>query len=306
MKQPTRNTMKHRLLLGAHISIAGGLEKSIERGESIFCTTMQIFVKSNRQWVSKPLTEEEIKNFQHATHNSSVNPIVAHAGYLINLGSPDSSVVHKSLQSLKEELERCELLGVPYLVFHPGSIGNAEKKASLLTIATRINEVFDAVPGKTKLLLETMAGQGNCIGQSFEDLAFIMNTISTKKRVGICFDTCHVWAAGFDFSTPKKYTALWHQFDDIIGLNHLFAMHINDSKNDCGSQVDRHEDIGKGKLGIEAFRLIMNDEQLFTIPKILETPKKSLEDDLRNLKTLVDLITPATQRKLNIPQGWLK
>lgn len=297
--------MKHRLLLGAHISIAGGLDKSIERAMSINCTTEQVFVKSNRQWTSKPLDNIEIKKFKEAAHHSTINPIVAHAGYLINLGSPDAAVVAKSISSLQDELSRCEQLAIPYLVVHPGSIGNTDKKEALLAIATHLSHILHAIPGSTKLLLEIMAGQGNSIGKTLEELAQIIGAITLKKRIGICFDTCHAWAAGYDFHTPTKYASLWKLFDEIIGLKHLQVIHLNDSKNIVGSQVDRHEDIGKGTLGLEPFRLIMNDEQFFDIPKIIETPKTSLDDDLANLKTLVKLISPATRQQLIIPQGLL-
>lgn len=294
--------MKQRLLLGAHISIAGGLDQAIVRGKSIGCTTIQIFVKSNRQWAARPLSQEEITQFKQTATQANIHPIVAHAAYLINLGSPDEIVVQKSIDSFTTELMRCQYLGIPYLVVHPGSSLGTNGQTCITTIANNLNQILATTNSSTMVLLETTAGQGANIGYTFEQLAAIYHKIINKEQVGICFDTCHAWAAGYDFSTPARYAKLWHHFDDAIGIEHLKVMHLNDSKNLCGSRIDRHEDIGKGKLGLEPFRLIMNDERLFAIPKIIETPKNTLADDTRNMRTLINLLTPETQKRLIIPQ----
>ena len=294
--------MKHRLLLGAHMSIAGNIDQSFDRAESIGCTTMQIFVKSNRQWFTAPLADEKIRKFRHKAKSSPVNPIVAHAAYLINLGSPHNDIAEKSLKSFTEELQRAELLSIPYLVVHPGASLGGDEKIALLKTSIAINQAIIKVPGSTIILLETMAGQGSTLGTTFEQLAAIIEDIHDQKRIGVCFDTCHTWAAGYDASTSTKYEKMWREFDSIIGLQKLHALHLNDSKNECNSRVDRHEDIGKGKIGLESFKLLMNDERFFDIPKILETPKESMADDARNMKTLVNLLSPATRKKLEIAE----
>jgi len=290
---------KSRLLIGAHMSIAGGLEKSIERGDSIGCTAIQLFTKSNRQWHAKKITEAEAELFKQtlkeATH---VREVVAHTSYLINVGATNREVEKKSVHSLSQELERCELLGIAYLVLHPGSYAGGEEEMCLEQIATNLDLVLEKVPGKVQILIETMAGQGKTVGYSFEQIAAIRKMIKNKRRVGVCLDTCHIFAAGYDFRTPTTYKAMWRDFDKIIGLKRLKAIHMNDSEKGLDSHVDRHIDIGKGKLGLEPFRLIMNDPAFYDIPKILETPHKDLDDDLRNLKTLEKLLDEKTRKEL--------
>jgi len=293
--------IKKHLLLGAHMSIAGGFDKAITRGESIGCTTIQVFTKSNRQWYARPLTEEEIETYKNTASQSSINPVVAHASYLVNIGSADKTTHEKSAKSFAEELHRCQQLGIPYLVIHPGSCGTSlSEKECLKKISDTLDETFAKLPGKTMVLLETMAGQGSNLGYQFEQLAELFQQSEYKNRVGVCLDTCHIFAAGYKYDTKQEYEKLWDQFDTIIGLNHLKVMHLNDSKKECGSRVDRHDDIGKGKIGLESFKLIMNDKRFFDIPKIIETPRKDLTDDLRNMRSLIQLITKENQKKLII------
>ena len=294
------HTKKKTLLLGAHISISGGLEKAFSRGESIGCTAIQMFTKSNRQWNCKPLTALEIQLFKDAWKQSYIQDVIVHAAYLINIGSSNPEVMRKSSLALKEELSRCEQLGIPYLVLHPGSNGDGSPEVSLAQIAEQLDLVLTAVPGKTQILLETMAGQGSNLCSQFEELAAIYKASHHKNRIGVCFDTCHAFAAGYDMRTQESYQALWENFDKIIGLTLLKAIHVNDSKKELGSRVDRHEDIGKGKLGLEAFKLLFNDSRFFTIPKILETPKDDLSQDLKNMQKIVSLLSPETKKIMEV------
>ncbi len=293
---------KHRLLLGAHMSIAGGLEKAIERGESIGCTTMQIFIKSNRQWKAKPLTQQEIDLFKHTAKKSTISPIVAHATYLINLAAANKQVEKNSIDCLTLELERCNELEIPYLILHPGAYAGPAQEG-LDQIARNLDHVLSSVHGNTMIALETMAGQGTTLGNSFEQLAYILESCKYSNKIGICFDTCHAFVAGYDFRSPDAYEKMWHLFDTIIGLKKLKALHINDSKKECASKVDRHEHIGKGKLGLHPFELLFNDERFFDIPKILETPKEAedpLVDDQKNMKTIYSLLSNKTKKTLGI------
>ena len=291
---------QHTLLLGAHISVSGGLYQAFSRGESIGCTTMQIFTKSNRQWACKPLTQEEITAFKQAWKNSFIQDIVVHAAYLINIASANPDVVNKSSRALKEELLRCEQLGIPYLVLHPGSNKTSPKQESLTQIAKQLDEVIESAPGKSMILLETMAGQGSNLCSQFEELAIVYKALKNKHRVGICFDTCHAFAAGYDMQTKEAYENVWKLFDQTIGLKLLKVIHVNDSKKELGSRVDRHEHIGEGKIGSEAFSLLFNDKRFFSIPKILETPKDDLSEDLKNMQKIVSLLRPETKNELEI------
>lgn len=289
-------TKKQTLLLGAHMSIEGGLEKAIERGASIGCTTIQIFTKSNRQWLSKKITPTEIDEFKKSQKKYNINSVIAHCSYLLNLGSPKKEVQIKSITALLEELSRCELLGIPYLVLHPGARLSSDLEACIKTIAHNIDAALQKSNGKTMLLLETMAGQGSTVGATFEEIAQIRNLSKEKIKIGVCLDTCHVFAAGYDFTTKATYQNLWNNFDSIIGIKNLKVIHINDSKKELSSNVDRHEEIGKGKINIEGFKLLFNDERFFNIPKILETPKASLQDDKKNMDKLKQLLSEKTKK----------
>ncbi len=291
---------KHILLLGAHMSIAGGLDKAISRGESIGCTTIQIFTKNNRQWAAKKLSHAEINSFKTAAEKSSIKSIVAHATYLINLGSSNKDTEKKSIEATKEELKRCNILNIPYLVLHPGSYVKTDEESCINQVSDNLNKIFETTSGKTMLLLETMAGQGTGICYRFKQIAEIYKQSKFKKKLGVCFDTCHTFVAGYDFRTKTTYEKMWKNFDQLIGIKHLKVMPTNDSKRFLGSRVDRHADIGKGELGLSSFRLIFNDERFFDIPKILETPKETLNDDLKNMKVIKKLLLPKTRKILNV------
>ena len=279
------------LLLGAHMSIAGGLDRAAERGRSIGCNTIQIFTKSNNQWRAKPLTDEQVERFHQSQDESGIAPIIAHDCYLINLASPDREKYQKSFRAFLEEMQRAERLGLPYLVMHPGAhLGSGESRG-LRKIALALNRLHQKTPGyRLIVLLETTAGQGTGLGYRFEHLAEIIEGVEQPERLGVCFDTCHVFAAGYDIRTPTGYREVMQEFDRTIGLERLQVFHLNDSKKPLGSRVDRHEHIGKGHIGLETFRMILQDQRFRNVPKILETPKgRDLAEDRMNLKRLRQL-----------------
>ena len=263
-----------QLLLGAHMSIAGGVEKAIYAGHSIGCTAIQIFTHSNRQWAVKPFDEDSIERFKQAQKETGLTHVVSHASYLINLASASAETRKKSKICLAMELFHCHQLGIQYLVLHPGSgEGNHE---CFECVSDTIHELFEEHPEyKVTILLEIMAGQGNSLGSTFEHLALLMKKIHKPSRVGICIDTCHLWAGGYDFSTEKKYEALMQHIDETVGLSRIHAFHCNDSLKSLGSNLDRHQHIGKGTIPLEAFALLMNDPRFFDVPKILELQRRA-------------------------------
>lgn len=279
------------LLFGAHMSISGGISLAIERGESIGCTAIQIFSKSNRQWKARPLQTEEVNAFHSTLKHSLIKSVITHASYLINIGSPNKELAEKSTLALIEELNRCAELSINYLVLHPGSHSNTSQAECLQQISNNIDRALEETNHKTSILIETMAGQGSSVCYSFEQIATIIERSHYKKNIGVCFDTCHAFVAGYDFRTEKTYNDMWELFDNIIGLKKLHAMHINDSKTDLGSRVDRHANIGEGKIGLEAFTLLFNDPRFFDVPKILETPYATLDDHKKNMDIIRSLIT---------------
>jgi len=259
-------------LIGAHMSIAGGISKSIDRGVSLGCTAIQIFTGYNNRWMAKPITTEDLKHFKEKRHQLEI--IFAHNNYLINLASPDPAKYKKSFFSMLEELYRAEQLQLPFLVMHPGSHMGAGEKEGLKRIATHLNElIVETRDSKVRILLETTAGQGSNLGYRFEHFTEIINKISDPERIGICFDTCHSFSAGYDLRAPVEYEKTFESFDRIIGLNRIFAFHLNDAKFGLGSRKDRHEHIGQGHIGLNAFRLLLNDERFVHLPMVLETPK---------------------------------
>ena len=280
------------------MSIAGEICLAIERGESIGCTAIQIFTKSNRQWYAKTLDEVDVQAFKETWKQSSIQSIIVHASYLLNIGSSNADLEKKSLHALEIELNRCAELDVPYLVIHPGSHTNTDEETCLEQISKNIDKVLNKIPHGT-ILIETMAGQGSQVCYTFEQLAQIIKHSKHKKRIGVCFDTCHAFVAGYDFRTEKTYNLMWEQFDKIIGINKLKAIHINDSQKDLGSRVDRHMDVGKGKIGLKAFELLFNDPMLFDIPKILETPRTDLADYRKNMDVLEELLSKKTRALLH-------
>ncbi len=277
-----------KILLGAHMSISGGVHIAIERARSIDCTAMQMFVKNNMQWFARPLTRDEVRAFVEHRQRAELLSIFAHANYLINLAATNPLFHANSIRALSKELASANQLELPFLVLHPGAHRGAGEEAALAKIIASINKVFRKIPKvKTKIALETTAGQGSCVGHRFEHLAHIIDNVREPERLCICLDTAHLFAAGYDIGTESGIRKTFRGFDRKIGLDRLVAIHLNDSKTGRGSRVDRHEHIGKGKIGLDAFRFIMRDRRLNKIPKVLETPKgKDLREDVMNLQTL--------------------
>jgi deoxyribonuclease-4 len=275
--------------IGAHVSISGSIDRAIGRGEEIGCTAIQIFTKNANQWNSKPISPESIEAFKTAWRTSSIGPIISHDSYLINLAAPDDEKWLKSKSAFVDEMERCALLGVPDLVMHPGSHLKTGEDVGIERVALAFREIFQEAPESVRVLIEITAGQGSNLGYKFEQIALIMEKVP-QGNFGVCFDTCHALAAGYDLTTAEGYGSVLSEFDRIIGCDMIKAFHVNDSKKGLGSHVDRHEQLGEGAVGIEGFRALMQDERFFPIPKILETPKG--DDnllDLRNLALLRDL-----------------
>jgi deoxyribonuclease-4 len=277
-----------RLLLGAHMSIGGGVQMSIQRASSIGCTAMQIFVKNNMQWFARPLTRQEIGAFLKHSQRHELLSVFAHANYLINLAATNPQFHANSLRALSEELIRTDQLKLPFLVLHPGAHLGAGEEAGLERVIKSIDYVLSRIPKvKTRIALETTAGQGSCLGSTFEQLAYIISRVREPERLCICLDTAHIFAAGYDIGSEQATRKTFRDFDRLLGRDRLVAIHVNDSKTACGSRVDRHEHIGEGKIGREAFRFIMRDRRFREIPKVLETPKgKELAEDVMNLRTL--------------------
>ncbi|HET6261454.1 MAG TPA: deoxyribonuclease IV [Chloroflexia bacterium] len=289
--------------LGAHMSIAGGYYKALELGQKNCCTVVQLFTKNASQWAGKPLTDDDSRLFMEFRDSVPFanTDLVAHDSYLINLASPDDTLWEKSVEAFAHELDRCEALGIPNLVTHAGAHMGSGEERGLERIASAIERVVGARPGQdVMVLLETTAGQGTSLCYAFEHLRDVRQMLSdeARARVGVCWDTCHLLAAGFDFSDEYRYERMVESFDRIVGLDTLRAIHMNDSKKGLGSRVDRHEHIGKGALGLEPFRFIMNDPRFENVPKILETPKegdkgpdgKPIEMDPINLEALKSLV----------------
>jgi deoxyribonuclease-4 len=280
-------------LLGAHMSIEGGLDRAFERISFVKGESLQIFSKNQRQWSVPDLTTSEITQFKEARKKWGKGPIAVHDSYLINLANPDTKKSNRAVAAFAEEIRRARNLDIPYLIMHPGSHVGAgiEKGLQHLTanIDRAIKEAGESTP--VMVLLETTAGQGTGLGASFEELAQVITNSKYNDRLGVCFDTCHAFAAGYDISTKAGYGKTFAAFDKIIGLERLKFFHLNDSKKELGSRVDRHEHIGKGKIGLKGFMLLMNDTRFANHPMVLETPKeKDLKEDIVNLKLLKSLI----------------
>ena len=253
---------------------------------------MQIFVKNNMRWFAQPLARQDIGAFLNHTQRGELLSVFAHANYLINLAATNPQFHANSLRALSEELTRADQLELPFLVLHPGAHLGTGEEAGLEKIIGSINRVHSGIPKvKTRIALETTAGQGSCLGHKFEHLAYIISDVREPERLCVCLDTAHVFATGYDIGSESAIRKTFRQFDRIIGLDRLVAIHVNDSKTARGSRVDRHEHIGKGKIGLDAFRFIMRDRRLRKVPKVLETPKgKDLAEDVENMETLRGLI----------------
>jgi len=284
-KKPTPDPLP---LLGSHVPTIGGVSAAIDRGLGIGCTAIQIFVKNNMQWFAKPLPEEEVETFTGHPLRNCLGAVVAHAGYLINLGVEGTENHEKSLRSLADEMLRCEQLGIRSLVLHPGSHLGAGMDAGIACVVRNLDRLHAEHPTlKVRITLETTAGQGACIGARFEEIAAIIDGVTDSKRLEVCLDTAHAFAAGYDLSLPKGAEKTFAEFDKVIGLSRLSVLHINDSKSALGSRVDRHDNLGKGRIGLDTFRWIMRSKELALIPKILETPKgKDLAEDVEAMALL--------------------
>ena len=274
------------------MSIAGGVSQSPGRGNQIGCECIQIFTRSSRQWAAKPYPAEEIAAFKQARIENRVQMVVAHDSYLINLGAVDEKLRKKSIEAFIDELNRCEALEIPYLISHPGAHMGAGEEEGIKTIAESIDQAHRACPGyKVKIALEITAGQGSVLGSRFEQMARIYDAVKENERLRLCFDTEHAFAAGYDLRTEEGYQHAFAELDRHIGLKRLVAFHINDSMKPLNSHVDRHEHIGKGHLGLETFRRLVNDRRFAGIPMCLETePGPEMKDiaaDLRQLEKLL-------------------
>ncbi|HTN04717.1 MAG TPA: deoxyribonuclease IV [Planctomycetaceae bacterium] len=288
-------------LLGSHLSIAGGYYKAVDAAAALGMGTCQIFTKNNNQWHGKPLSDDDIRLFREAVARTGIQQPCAHNSYLINVASPDDALWQKSVDALVVEVERAEALGLVGVVMHPGASVKSTAEEGLQRIVAGLDETHQRTRGvKVHLWLETTAGQGSCLGWRFEELSQILAEVAEPERLGVCFDTCHVFAAGYGLQTPAEYAATMDEFDRLIGVDRLRAFHLNDSKKPQGSRVDRHEHIGEGCLGLEPFRHLLNDPRFVDRPMYLETEKgeRDGEDlDAINLRTLLGLIEPAKKSR---------
>lgn len=287
------------MLLGAHMSTSGGFGKALDRACELGITAMQIFVKNNMQWFAPPLAEKEAGAFHGHPRRGELASVFAHSGYLINLAATNPDFHEKSLRSLREELVRADQLGLPFLVLHPGAHMGAGEEAGLEKISASLDAVFRALPeNKTRVALEITAGQGTCLGHTFEQLAHIFANVEAPGRLCVCLDTAHLFAAGYDISTTAGARKTFAHFDKTIGRERLAALHLNDSKTALGSRVDRHDHIGKGRIGTDVFRFIMSEPRFRKIPKVLETPKgKEMREDVENLAALRALAPAGKSQK---------
>ena len=283
--------------LGAHLSIGGGLPRAVDRAVASRCDALQIFTKSAGQWRARALPAAEIREFRDRVEAAGIGPVVAHNSYLINLAAAAPALRAQSLEALREEYDRAEALGLAGLVMHPGSHTTGTEAEGLRLIAEGLATLLAERPrAKVRILLEHTAGQGTNLGHRFEHLASILERLDGSPRVGVCLDTCHLLAAGYDLCSPGGYTRTFADFDRLVGLDRIAVFHLNDSKKPCGSRVDRHEHIGKGCLGLEPFRMLLNDARFSALPMLLETPKLETPEsrtrsdrdpwDARNLRTL--------------------
>jgi len=279
-------------LLGAHMSIAGGLHRAFERIGEVEGEALQIFTKNERQWLSAALPDDQVQRFLALRHETGHIPMAAHDTYLINLAATDADNLEKSVNAFADELQRAERLGIEYLIMHPGSHVGSGVESGLARLSVNLDRAM-ALSGTSRVmvLLETTAGQGSSLGSTFEELAVILNRSRFGDRLGVCFDTCHAFAAGYDIRTGAAYRSTFSRFDEIVGLERLKFFHLNDSKRGLGSRVDRHEHIGKGQIGLAGFRLLLNDPRFRDHPMVLETPKgKDLREDKENLRVLRSLL----------------
>jgi len=281
-------------LLGAHQSIAGGYFRCVEIAKETGCDVVQLFTKNNNQWRAKDISDEDVTLFQEALKSHNIGQPTSHASYLINLGSPADELWQKSIEGMMVELQRAARLGIRYVVMHPGAGVTLCEEDGIARVASAIDEIHRRLPEcAAEILLENTAGQGSCLGWKFEHLAEIISATLQPERLGVCFDTCHAFAAGYDLSQADGYKQMWKTFDKVVGIERIKAIHLNDSKKDLGSRVDRHDHIGRGKIGLEAFRLLLSDKRFRKVPMYLETPKEEENGeamDVVNLRVLRSLV----------------
>jgi deoxyribonuclease-4 len=289
--------MTRELLVGAHMSIAGGIHNAFARGQRAGCRTMQIFLKSSSQWKGKVLTEDDRRLYLAAEKMTGISPVVAHNSYLINLASPDPALYRKSIDAFVHEMERANLLGVSCVILHPGAHMGAGEAEGIARVAAALGQALDRVGPPVRVLLENTAGQGTFLGYRFDQLASILERVRDDSRLGICLDTCHTLAAGYDIRTPEAYRHTIKEFNKLIGVDRIGVFHVNDCKKELGSRVDRHTHIGHGTIGLEGFRCLVNDRRFEKVPKILETPKgDDLKEDRMNLAALRRLVSASPVR----------
>jgi deoxyribonuclease-4 len=270
--QPSTSSIRHRF--GSHLSVAGGIYKAIETALELRFDTVQVFVKNQRQWRAAPLRQNDLDRWFELRASPGFGPPIAHATYLINLASPDDALWEKSRRAFAEELWRCDVLDIPYLVVHPGAALDGGEEEAIARVAAALNRIIDELPSlRCMPLLEMTAGQGSCLGRTFGQLGGIVAAMAEPARVGVCIDTCHVFAAGYDFRTPAGYATMMDEAEWAVGIERIRCWHLNDSKRELGSRVDRHEHIGRGCIGDAGFASVLADGRFADVPMILETPK---------------------------------
>ena len=287
------------MILGAHMSVAGGYYKAIDRGADVGCQCIQVFTKNNNQWKAPEITDQHVQQFKDKVAEHKIKYLLSHASYLINLASPKEELRQKSIAAMVIELQRAEKLGIPHVVLHPGSFTTSDEATGIATIAKSIDSIHQTLPDcKVQILLENTAGQGSNLGWQFEQLQQMLEAMAQADRVGVCIDTCHAFAAGYGLGETKEYAETIKALDQKVGLHRVKAFHLNDSKQPFGSRKDRHENIGEGEMGLEPFRNLMNDSRFSNVPMYLETPKGDRDGkdlDALNLETLRGLIAKPQQ-----------
>jgi deoxyribonuclease IV len=287
-------------LLGAHMSIAGGLERAFDRIAQVKGEALQIFTRNQRQWVEPPLTREAVSRFRARWREAKGMPVAVHGSYLINLASPEPLMEKRSVEAFRAEIRRAEILGIPFLIMHPGAHMGAGIEAGLERLTGNLDTILQSTrkDPEVMVLLEITAGQGTGLGSRLEELAYVIEHSRFPERLSLCVDTAHLFAAGYDFRTPAVYHNTLSRLDEIIGLDRVRFFHMNDSLRELGSRVDRHTHIGKGAIGLEGFSLFLNDLRFKDHPMVLETPKgPDLKDDMKNLRTLRNLTPPARRKR---------
>lgn len=274
-------------LLGAHITIKGGLGQALRTGKEIGCAAVQVFTSSPRQWYSAPISDAQAGDFQAARDETGIRDVVAHDSYLVNLCAPTPEIAVKSYNALKGEIERCAKYGIDRLVSHLAAYKDQDRGETIVTVADKVKQLFEETPSSVILLMETTAGQGSSINSRFEEMAILLDLVAGHSRLGVCLDTCHVFAAGYPIHTPEGYEETFAEFDRLVGLDRLRCIHCNDSKKPFGSRLDRHEDIGEGLIGPGAFQRLVNDSRFENTPILLETEHDHHQMNLERLKSYI-------------------